>query len=76
MSIDPAREASLDVLRAVRVDDAYANLALPIILRNRGLSGRDAAFTTELAYGALRWQGLYDAILAQCVSRDWQMLIR
>jgi len=71
MSVDPAREASLDVLRAVRVDDAYANLALPIILRNRGLSGRDAAFTTELAYGALRWQGLYDAILAQCVSRDW-----
>ncbi|MDD2818954.1 MAG: transcription antitermination factor NusB [Candidatus Nanopelagicales bacterium] len=71
MSADPAREAALELLRVVRVDDAYANLALPNILRERKLSGRDAGFVTEVAYGALRWQGLYDAILAQCVSRDW-----
>ncbi len=71
MSRDPSREAALELLRVVRVDDAYANLALPNILRERKLSGRDAGFVTELAYGALRWQGLYDAILAQCISRDW-----
>ncbi|MDD2858132.1 MAG: transcription antitermination factor NusB [Candidatus Nanopelagicales bacterium] len=71
MSADPAREAALELLRVVRDDDAYANLALPGILHQRRLSGRDAAFATELAFGALRWRGLYDAILGQCVSRSW-----
>jgi 16S rRNA (cytosine967-C5)-methyltransferase len=59
------------LLRAVREDDAYANLVLPQALRQRGLSGRDAGFATELGYGTLRWQGLYDAILQTCVSRPW-----
>ena len=49
--LDPARRAAFDVLRAVSTRDAYANLALPAILRERGISGRDAAFATELAYG-------------------------
>ena len=44
---DAAREAAYDVLRAVRVDDAYATLALAGALRDRGLSGRDAAFAIE-----------------------------
>jgi 16S rRNA (cytosine967-C5)-methyltransferase len=57
------------VLAAVREKDAYANLVLPTLLRERGLSGRDAALATELAYGALRGQGLYDAVLAACVDR-------
>ena len=35
-------------------DDAYANLVLPSILRDSGLTGRDAAFATELTYGTLR----------------------
>ena len=52
--LDPARRAAFDVLRAVSTRDAYANLALPAILRERGISGRDAAFATELAYGAIR----------------------
>jgi 16S rRNA (cytosine967-C5)-methyltransferase len=66
---DPARRAAFDVLRAVRVDDAYANLALPAALSRRGVSGRDAAFATELASGTIRWQGLYDAVLASCADR-------
>ena len=68
-AVDPARLAALDVLRAVRIDEAYANLALPTILRERGISGRDAAFATELAYGTLRWQGWYDAVINACVDR-------
>jgi 16S rRNA (cytosine967-C5)-methyltransferase len=67
--VDPAREAALDVIRAVREKDAYANLLLPQLLRERGLHGRDAAFATELAYGTLRWQGTYDAVLERCVDR-------
>lgn len=66
---DRPREAALELLRAVREDDAYANLVLPQILHGHGLTGRDAAFTTELAYGTLRMRGWYDAVLAQCVNR-------
>ncbi|MEY4170392.1 MAG: hypothetical protein RLZ94_1465, partial [Actinomycetota bacterium] len=64
-----ARGAAYDLLHAVHVDDAYANIAMPEILSRAGLSTRDAALATELAYGTLRWQGLYDAILAECVDR-------
>ena len=66
---DPARTAAYDVLRQVDGSDAYANLVLPPLLRERRISGRDAAFATELAYGTLRLQGRYDAILARCVTR-------
>ena len=66
---DKPRAAALELLRAVREDDAYANLVLPQILHGHGLTGRDAAFTTELAYGTLRMRGWYDAVLAQCVNR-------
>ena len=66
---DKPRQAALELLRAVREDDVYANLMLPQILHGFGLSGRDAAFATELAYGTLRGRGWYDAVLAQCVNR-------
>lgn len=64
-----ARGAAYDLLHAVHVDDAYANIAMPEILARAGLPTRDAGLTTELAYGTLRWQGLYDAILSACVDR-------
>jgi len=68
-TIDAPRAAAYDVLKAVRVDDAYTNLVLPHVLRAAGLTGRDAAFATELASGTIRRQGTYDAILAACVDR-------
>ena len=68
-AVDPARRAAYDVLEAVRTRDAYANLVLPGLLRDRKLDTRDAAFATELAYGTLRGQGLYDAVLQACVDR-------
>ena len=61
---DPARRAAYDLLRAVDERAAYANLTLPALLRERGLTGRDAAFATELGYGTLRAPGTLDAILA------------
>ena len=69
-AVDPARRVAFEVLKAVRVDDAYTNLVLPALLREEGLSGRDAAFATELASGTIRWQGTYDAILAACIDRQ------
>ncbi len=66
---DPARRAAYDLLRAVDERAAYANLTLPGLLRERGLTGRDAAFATELGYGTLRATGTLDAILARCADR-------
>jgi 16S rRNA (cytosine967-C5)-methyltransferase len=57
------------VLRTVDESDAYANLVLPPLLRERGIRGRDAGFATELAYGTLRLRGRYDAIVEQCAGR-------
>lgn len=66
---DPARLAAFDVLREVDGSDAYANLVLPPLLRERRIQGRDAAFATELAYGTLRLRGRYDAVIEQCSQR-------
>ncbi|MGY4651671.1 RsmB/NOP family class I SAM-dependent RNA methyltransferase [Mycobacterium sp. URHB0021] len=67
--LDPARRAAFEVLCAVSERDAYANLALPALLRERGISGRDAAFATELTYGTCRSRGLLDAIIAHVAGR-------
>ncbi|OBK70300.1 RsmB/NOP family class I SAM-dependent RNA methyltransferase [Mycobacterium sp. 1274761.0] len=67
--LDPARRAAFDVLRAVTERDAYANLVLPALLTERGITGRDAAFATELAYGACRTRGLLDAVIARAAGR-------
>jgi 16S rRNA (cytosine967-C5)-methyltransferase len=68
--LDPARAAAFEVLRAVSERDAYANLALPALLRERGISGRDAAFATELTYGTCRTRGLLDAIIGAAAGRS------
>ncbi|GAA1484998.1 RsmB/NOP family class I SAM-dependent RNA methyltransferase [Brachybacterium fresconis] len=65
----PSRQVAFEGLRLVREEDSYANLVLPRLLRSHRVSGRDAAFTTELFYGSLRAQGRCDAILAACVDR-------
>ncbi|MFC7463703.1 RsmB/NOP family class I SAM-dependent RNA methyltransferase [Brachybacterium sp. GCM10030252] len=64
-----SRQVAYEGLRLVREEDSYANLVLPRLLRSNRLSGRDAAFTTELFYGSLRAQGRLDAILAACIDR-------
>ncbi len=62
--------AAFEVLRAVSERDAYANLALPALLRRRGISGRDAAFATELTYGTCRALGLLDAVIGAAAGRS------
>jgi 16S rRNA (cytosine967-C5)-methyltransferase len=65
---DPARLTAYTVMREV-AQGAYANLALPKLLREKRISGRDAGFATELVYGATRLHGLYDAIIAHAADR-------
>jgi 16S rRNA (cytosine967-C5)-methyltransferase len=67
--VDPARKIAFEVIRAVAERGAYANLLLPALLTQRGLTGRDAALATEICYGTLRGQGSYDAVLAACADR-------
>ncbi|HUR13734.1 MAG TPA: transcription antitermination factor NusB [Mycobacteriales bacterium] len=66
---DPVRITAYDVLKAVREQDAYANLVLPGLLKERRIEGRDAALATELSYGTLRAQGQLDVVLQACVDR-------
>lgn len=68
MATDRARLVAFDVLRAVADQDSYANIELSRLLRERRLSGRDAALATELVGGTLRMRGAYDAVIDQLVQ--------
>jgi 16S rRNA (cytosine967-C5)-methyltransferase len=67
-STDP-RRAAYDLITAVELDGAYANLTLPGMLRERGISGRDAGLATELGYGTLRAAGVLDRVIAEAGRR-------
>jgi 16S rRNA (cytosine967-C5)-methyltransferase len=64
-----ARRVAWGVLRDVHENDAYANLVTPTALREARLSRSDAGFVTELVYGTLRMQGLYDEVIAAAAGR-------
>src|SRR5688572_24221110 len=64
-----ARRIAYDALVAVHRDGAYANIALPRLLREHRITGRDAALATELAYGTLRVEGQLDAFIADAAKR-------
>lgn len=65
-----ARLAAYRCLESVDTEGAYANLVMPAILSEAELGGREAGFATELAYGAIRLSGLYDAIIGAASGRD------
>lgn len=73
---DPVRGLAYDVLRAADERDAYVNLLLPQLLRERKVDGRDAAFATELVHGTLRRRGTYDAVLDSLVGRPLDPPVR
>lgn len=55
----------------VNRDGAYANIRLPELLAKSKMDKADKAFTTELAYGALRMQGRHDYIATKFVDRKF-----
>ncbi len=67
--VQSSRRVAYDTLRAVHESDAYANLHLPVAISRAGLSPADAGLATELAYGTLRRQGTYDAVIAIAADR-------
>jgi len=68
-----ARSVALDVIRRVTDEGAYSNLALSKTLARARLSERDAAFATELVYGALRRLLPIDHALAPLLERPLEM---
>ncbi|WCC80883.1 rRNA cytosine-C5-methylase [Cutibacterium equinum] len=67
---DPARRLAYTALLAVETRGAYANLALADQLRATNMTGRDAAFATELVDGTSRGSGTWDRIIASASGRD------
>lgn len=51
-------------------EGAYANIKLPQLLNDSGLSKQDRGFVQQLAYGTLRMQIQYDALIAQVTEVD------
>ncbi|MEA9985094.1 transcription antitermination factor NusB [Subtercola sp. RTI3] len=60
---------AFEVIRAVREDDAYANLLLPTKLSRAKLNTADAGLATELTYGTLRMRGYYDRVIELAARR-------
>ncbi len=66
---DPVRLVAFHALRAVAERDAYVNLVFPAMLTEHRITGRDAAFATELVHGTVRRQGTYDAVIDHVASK-------
>ena len=64
-----ARQVAFDLLNKVTLEDAYANLLMPNLLRKSGLDTRESAFAQELGFSTIRWQYTYDCILDSVSSR-------
>ncbi|HEX7169030.1 MAG TPA: transcription antitermination factor NusB [Acidimicrobiales bacterium] len=70
-----ARGLALDALARI-ADGAYANLVLPGLLDNCGLSDRDRRFATDLVYGTTRMRRACDFLVDRFVTRDLDPRVR
>jgi 16S rRNA (cytosine967-C5)-methyltransferase len=61
--LSSSRLVAHQLLSRVQSDDAYINLLLPSFINRSGLPEQDRGLVQEMAYGALRWQLQYDAII-------------
>ena len=68
---DAPRVLAFDIITEVNRRDGYSNLLLPAALTSSSFEKRDKGFVTELVYGTLRMQGLYDYIFSQISDRPW-----
>ncbi len=63
--MDKAREAALKALMETETKEAYSNLVLKKLLRNKDFDARDRAFITELVYGTISRKRTLDWIISQ-----------
>lgn len=71
---DASRLLAFDIICEVNRRGGYSNLLLPQALSESTFDERDRAFTTELVYGTIRMQGLYDFIFSQISDRPWHQV--
>ncbi|HUF33154.1 MAG TPA: transcription antitermination factor NusB [Acidimicrobiales bacterium] len=69
MTEPDARRLAADALIAIE-DGAYANLLLPSMLADSGLTMRDRGFATELVYGTTRMRRACDHLVDRFVMRQ------
>jgi 16S rRNA (cytosine967-C5)-methyltransferase len=63
------RNLALRLILEIEENQSYANLVVPASLRDSAFEDRDRNFVTELVYGTLRMQLLYDAIIESAAKR-------
>src|SRR3954447_886227 len=68
-SVDPARRCAYAVLRRVFEQGAYADRALDAEAQRLQLDGRQRAFATALAYGAVQRRATLDDFIARLADR-------
>jgi 16S rRNA (cytosine967-C5)-methyltransferase len=75
MPLSTARGVALQALLRIE-EGAYANLVVPSLLDECGLSARDRAFVTELAYGATRMRRACDWLVDRHLNRPVEPEVR
>jgi 16S rRNA (cytosine967-C5)-methyltransferase len=70
----PARRVALAVVRRTFEDGAYADRALRAEARRAGLEGRELAFATRLAFGAVQRRATLDHLLERFAGRPPERL--
>jgi 16S rRNA (cytosine967-C5)-methyltransferase len=68
------RLVAFRALRRVSAEAGYANLVVADVLRETGLTGKDAAAVTDMVSAACRWQGTLDRIIAAAAGRELSTL--
>lgn len=68
-AVSPARRVAAAVLRRVEEDGAYADRALAGEAERAGLDGREHAFATALAYGAVQRLRTLDHVIERLARR-------
>ncbi len=64
------RLLSVDAIRKIKFDGAYANLITSEILNRENFSSQDAAFFTDLVNGTVRYLRFLDYIISKCANRS------
>ena len=72
--MDKARAAAIQVVFEVNERDAYSNIALANVLRNKKLSDIDRRFCTELVYGTVKAGQSIDWIIEKYVTRSLKQI--
>ena len=64
-----SRTIALELLDRVFAQDAYANILLPQLLKDKKVDSRDAGLAQVFAYGTIRYKGTLDSIISLATKR-------